>query len=988
MWGAQGEHMSVQLPAQLTLLITDVVDSTQLNDQLGDAVMGPLWAAHDGMSRTLMQRWRAREIGRSDGFLLLFEQVADAVGFALAYHRCLGALTVPLKARVGIHTGPVTLRENTVDAVARGAPAMEVDGLALPFASRVMSAAMGQQTLLTAHTKQALDVGRSPVHGDGAFAPDPAIASLRTQSHGYWLFKGLTEPVEVFEIGDDTSPFTPPPDAAKAYRVVRSGVDWLPARELPHKLPAERDSFVGREDALLALARRFDKGERLVSLLGLGGMGKTRLSTRYARSWLGEYAGGAWFCDLSAAQGPDGIVHAVAQALEVPLDKTDPIQLLGAAIAGRGHCLVILDNFEQVARHAEETLGVWMAKAPEARFIVTSREVLGIVGEHAMLLAPLKMPEAEQLLRDRMRAAGHEEPFGGQDEAAIGPLVELLDRLPLAIELAAARVRVMPPATLLARMGERFRLLASRGGRHDRQATLRSALDWSWDLLSAPEKSALAQCSVFEGGFTLTAVEAVLDLSAIDSAPWVADLMQALVEKSLLRRSADDRFDLLRSVHDYAAEHLATGGRFEGSGEIARMSSMQRHWRYFASLDERAATANRCADADNLVAACRRATQAGETDSAAAALVVAWAALRLTGPFSVAVILAERLLASDPSRALAVMGWVQFVLASANHLLADVDRARELFEAALSTPGDPKLTCRTCCALGLLESNAGNSERACALLQRALRVADETGDDEIRCHALFAMGSLCAEQSRMGDAREHFEAALHIARSMRNAGMEGGILGNLGLLDHTIGNAAAGRHYYQDALSLSIQTGDRTFEGNTRCNLGFLCLEEGALHDALEHFRLALAIARTTGHVELRGILLCNMALAEEALGQIEPAIESHRLAVESARSLGHEREQGQFLTYLGRLLGRLGRLAESQEMLALARPLLENTSDYLSQGLLKCAQAEAACRAGDVVGATCQIASAQSLLDKSGAGSSSELGREIERLQSSVTAC
>ena len=190
-----------------------------------------------------------------------------------------------------------------------------------------------------------------------------------------------------------------------------------------------------------------------------------------------------------------------------------------------------------------------------------------------LALAPLAPSDAACAVRAPRR--GGEAGFqpNAEDQAAIGPLVKLLEGLPLAIELAAARVRVMPPRTLLARMTERFKLLSSAGGRVDRQATLRAVFDWSWDLLSLPEKAALAQLSVFEGGFTLESVEAILDLSAYENAPWPMDALQSLVHKSFVREVTDARFDLLVSVQEYASEHLRTEGRYTGSGPAALLAA-------------------------------------------------------------------------------------------------------------------------------------------------------------------------------------------------------------------------------------------------------------------------------------------------------------------------------------------------------------------------------------------------------------------------------
>ena len=294
------------MPTLQALLLTDVVDSTRLAEALGDAAMAAVWTAHDRIARDLLPIWRGREIDKTDGMLLLFDQVADAVGYALAYHRALAARDLPIKARAGIHVGPVTLRPNPAADVARGAKPIEVDGLALPIAARVMSIALGGQTLLSADARLALGVV--------ATADSP-----RVQSHGHWRMQGVAEPVELFEIGESDAPFATPPDGAKVYRVVRQGELWQPMREVRHSVPAERDSFVGRSEALHALADKLDDGARLVSVLGVGGTGKTRLVTRFAWTWLGDYPGGVWFCDLSQARTLDGIHFAVAQGLDVPL---------------------------------------------------------------------------------------------------------------------------------------------------------------------------------------------------------------------------------------------------------------------------------------------------------------------------------------------------------------------------------------------------------------------------------------------------------------------------------------------------------------------------------------------------------------------------------------------------------------------------------------------------------------------------------------------
>ncbi|HRI18244.1 MAG TPA: hypothetical protein PL196_06950, partial [Burkholderiaceae bacterium] len=520
------------------LLITDMVDSTRIAEALGDARMVSLSMAHDRAARDLLPTWNGREIDKSDGMLLLFERAADAVGFALALHRALADLGLPVQMRAGIHVGEVALSPNAAADTARGAKLLEVRGIAVSHAARIMAIAGGRQTLLSAQALAAANV-------------DPS----RSRSHGHWMFKGITEPVELFEVVAPGGTFQPTADVPKAYRVVRSADGWSPAREIAHSLPAERDAFVGRAVAAHELVQLLDRGTRLISIVGLGGTGKTRLAVRFARSCLGEFPGGAWFCDISAARALDGLHVAVAQGLGIQLGASDPTSQIADSIAGRGACLVILDNFEQVAPLAQRTLGHWLDRAPEARIVVTTRIVLGLAGESVFDLPPLDDNEAVQLFVLRARAAQRAFASKAADHEAVAALARRLDGLPLAIELAAVRLRVMPPQQLLQRMGQRFQLLASLGGRPDRQATLRATLDWSWDLLDAAECAALAQLAVFEGSFSLAAVEAVV---AVPSGRLALDLLASLVDKSLVRALDGYRFGLLETVRDYATLKLDT----------------------------------------------------------------------------------------------------------------------------------------------------------------------------------------------------------------------------------------------------------------------------------------------------------------------------------------------------------------------------------------------------------------------------------------------
>ena len=849
------------MATDLTLLFTDIVDSTAVNARLGDAAMSTLWGLHDRGSRDLMQAWRGREVDRSDGFVALFETPQDAAGFVAAYHRLLAALPEPLQARAGLHSGPLDVRLNAPEDVALGAKATEAFGIGKAVGARLMALARGGQTLASADAATRLQA-------DGWL----------TVCHGHWRMKGLPEPMEVHEVGHDRAPWLPPPDGEKSQRVVWHRGQWMSGDQVPHNLPAERDRFVGRTADLQALAALLDSREgpaRLVTLHGPGGMGKTRLALRHAWAWRGGFPGGVWFCDLAQARSLDSVLQAVAMALDVPLGA-DPVAQLGRAIAGRERCLLILDNFEQVTRHASETVGRWLDAAPLARFVATSREVLGQRGEHTLALDALAPEEAAELFHERALAALASYQRDAETDRAVHQLVDLLDGLPLAIELAAPRVRVMAPAQLLARMGDRFRLLAVQGGtqagRNDRQATLQNALQWSWELMSDAERHTLAQLAVFEGGFDLPAAEAVVALDGLSPGaeePWLVDLLQALGDKSLMRRLPGLRFGLLRAVQafalSFATAHLSPE---------ALAAARARHSRYYAALDERIASARGGVELDNLVQACRHAVACGDAAGATACLCLVWSVLRLTGPLRAAADLAQELRAGLvlPPREAAAVGWVEGGALMGSGRAAEAHAVFTTALAAHPAPDADVIGARLRVALGEMVSAAGDAAAATAHLQAALQTGVRLQDAALQCLTLNELAAQAMNAGEHGAAQAHFTRALRTAIDAGHRRWQGGLLGNLGALYYTLGRLADSREAYEQALQLAQDTGDRRWEANHRCNLGlvYLGLQEMAL--AEEALRASLTLMRDIGHVRVVPSALCNLGHVLAAAGRAHEA--------------------------------------------------------------------------------------------------------------------
>ena len=1010
------------------LLFTDVVDSTLLAQRLGDAGAAQVWSEHDRRARELLVRHGGREIDRADGFFLLFDDAQAAAGYALDYHRALAHIS--LVARAGVHVGEVTLRANHVDDVARGAKPVEVEGVAKPLAARVMGLARGGQTLLSAAACQAL----------GRALP----ASAEIEAHGHYRLKGIDSPVEIFELGmRGQGAFAPPQDNDKAYRVVLRGGLWMPLREVRHNLPAERDAFVGREADFRRLGLRLDAGARLVTVVGPGGTGKSRFVCRYGWAWLGDWPGGIYFCDLSEARTPDGIFYVVASALGVPLGQ-DPAVQIGHAIAGRGRCLVMLDNFEQILAHAPATLGRWLDRAADAAFVVTSRERLHLRGEEVLPLEPLPVGgEAMELFALRACAQRPDFELTQANRAMVERIVSLLDGLPLAIELAAARVRVLSPAQLVERMHDRFQILAGARDAAARQATLRAAIDWSWDLLAPWEQAALAQCSVFEGGFTLEAAEGVIDLSAWPQAPSAMDAVQALVDKSLVRTwvpAGQDRyaleepyFGMYLSIHKYAVDKLVAGG------DAARTTVQARHGGYFArfgteqaleSLGVHGGLKARNAltlDLDNIVAACRRAAASGRIDAAVASLRAAWAVLEMKGPFALAAELGALVMAM-PGIAGALGASAGLVAASAHWRCGRLDDAKGLFEQTLGmarSVGERKREGIVFNNLGNLCREQGRMQEAQAHFESALAIFGELGFRRGQSAARGNLGLTHWRQGRMALARAAFESSLLIDREAGDRSGEGTVLGNLGNFLAEQGQMEEARACQEQALAIHREVGNPRAEAVCLSNLGALyltqgrlepsqaCLEQallmarnvgsryletsvlaslGELHEALgdvqeagRRYEAALLIARETGSRSWEALVLGRQANLLRDLGRDEAAASLYEVSLAMHRAAGNRREEGYVLGHSAGLWARQGRMAEADEALHAAQAMLRDVGDKAYLGIVLCARGDLERLKGDIAAAQDACAEAKVLAALIQAGPESELGRRISRLHQAL---
>ena len=758
-----------------------------------------------------------------------------------------------------------------------------------------------------------------------------------------------------------------------------------------HNLPAERDLFVGREPEIDALRSRLERGARLVTLLGAGGMGKTRLATRCGWRLLEEWPGGIWFCDLTEARSLDGIARAVADALGVQLGRGDPIERLGHALEGRGRCLVILDNVEQVVAGAAQALERWLRATDLARFVVTSRERLHLDREDVQRVDSLGPEAGLELLVARARALRPSFAPAGAEAMAAREIVRLVDGMPLAIELAAARLRVMSALAIVEQMRKRFRLLT--GGRDARHETLEGMIDGSVQLLEPWERAAWTQCAVFEGGFTLDAAQSVLDLSAWPEAPWTVDIVRSLVDKSLLRTwapqaasatTADVRFGMYVSLQEYARLKLVSEGARARDAEtrhgawcarLGRPESIER-------LDLHGGVKRRAALAlefENLVAACHRALERGQGGIATDCLQAAWEVLELRGPYRLGVELAASVLAAplepaDRARALTVAG-------RAAWRSGRMDETRGHYEAALAihrARGDRRSEGFVLAGLANLPHEQGRVDEARRHYAAALAIHREVGDRRLEGIALGNLAILGLQQGRMEEARADFESALAIHQEVGDRRFEGIVLYTLGALHYEQGRMDAARAHYERSLAIHRELGDRRYEGIVLGNLSLVDRAQGEIDDARAHDQIALAIHRELGDRRSEAVALGNLGnldldqdRREEARVHLEAALAIHREA-------GSRQFEGIVLGALGRLHFQQGDRDRARDAFARGEALLREVGDAIGLGEILCARALFEHALGERAAARAALAEAEGLAAQVGAGDGSELGRDL----------
>jgi len=871
--------------------------STRLLQTLGERYHAVL-ADHHRLLRAAFREAGGREVDAAgDGLFYAFPSARDALLGAMNGQRAILAHPWPeatnVRVRMGLHTGEAISGE------------LGYVGIDVHRAARISSAGHGGQILLSQTTR---DLVGDDAHGD----------------------------IRLVDLGEHQLKDLPAPE--RLYQVVVEGLlrDFPALRSIdarPNNLPRQLTSFIGRQNEISEIKRILGSAP-LLTLTGPGGVGKTRLALEIGGDLLEDFDGGAWFVELAALSDPAFVLQAVASSLGVGEEPGRP--LLSTIVDHlRGHrTLIVLDNCEHVVAACAEIADSLLRGSPTVRLLATSREGLGVSGEALFPVPSLSLPAADlrsadelsqfdavRLFAERAMAASPTFRVTADNGGAIAQICRRLDGVPLAIELAAARVRALTPDQIAARLDDRFRLLTGSSRiTVPRHQTLRATIDWSFGLLEEDEKAVLRRLSVFAGGCALEAAEAVCagkDVSEID----VIDLLSRLVDKSLLVAEAaggEGRYWLLETIRQYARDRLLES---EEAPEALR-----RHRDWYLALAERAAPEffrgvesgdwlNQLdREHENLRAALQWSEDApGESRNGLRMAAALWRFWEIRGYLIEGRGWLERILsamADDQSvlRANALTG--AGILAQ---MQGDYSSASALHEESLELHrklGDPNSISYAANNLANVAMLQGDYKRARELYEMCTELARQTGDDRAAAFGLINMAEVVAEQGDAAGARRLFEESVATFRKFGDRWSEAFALDNFGLVACRQKNYESARELHGQALRISRDLSDQRGIARALTHLADVADEEGDADSASALLRESLAIRRALGDVpgiasgmeKLAWVLSpADPTAAARLLGAAEALRESIRAHVPPAARSDYEERVTRLVSEMGR---------------------------------------------------------------------------------------
>jgi predicted ATPase/class 3 adenylate cyclase len=849
----------------LTFLFTDIEGSTRLWES-DPVAMEVALAHHDALLRSVIEGGGGQVFKTvGDAFCSVFDSALDAVEAAVAVQSALSAsdwvAPVTLRVRIGLHTGICVRRDG------------DYFGTTVNRTARVQAIAHGGQTIMSAATAELLEAGT------------PAGVAVRDL--GEHRLKDLGQPEQIFQLDPAGLPSEFPP--------LRS----LNNPALRHNLPVQVSSFVGRNEELDAL-RELLGGNRLVTLTGSGGCGKTRLALQAAVDLLDGSADGVWLAELAPLSDPDAVPKTVAGILGVREEPGRPIIESVCDALRERRLLLVLDNCEHLVDACAKLADALLRSCPQVSLLATSREPLRIDGERVHRIPSLAVPTADATVES---LAGYESvrlfheratlqmPGFALDETNVGAVASVcrqLDGIPLAIELAAARLRSMSLETIEARLDDRFRLLT--GGTRTalpRHQTLSALVDWSFQLLTEPERVVLCRSSVFAGSFTLEAAEAVCGTG--DSDVWqIADLLGSLVDKSLVQADTSGstiRYRLLETIRQHASEHLPD------RSDEGEASAAEAHARFFFALAETAHAyptgpdrtnwmAHLDVEHDNLRAAMNHAlTEWRGTEGAlqfTTALTGFW---DFGGHYAEGAQLAEAALGQDPdhqsarARAAALGTAATLRQRSGDNAIALAHLGEGL--RLIADLAAPAITADLLNTLSYLHFRQGRFDEATATADLAVEQARESADQH-RLTTCLSRRAMVSHTKNPEAARADYSEIMNYVTGLGDRARLAGVLHNAALLELDQGNLSLAREYLETELEIAQEVRDKALLPFAWDGLGLVAVSDHDYPTARHAFGQAIRFAQGIGHASLVAYAVLGSALSLAGTGNHERAITLH----------------------------------------------------------------------------------------------------------------
>ena len=818
-----------ELPSwTVSLVFSDIEGSTVLLSRLGLAYTDAL----DGHRRIMRRAWSAHdgtEMGtEGDSFFVVFGGADGAVAAAVEAQRELDASSWPagerLSVRIGVHTGAPRVHEG-------GYVGMDVHR-----AARIAASAHGGQVVMSSVTAELAGVGL------------PVGVTLRDL--GVHQLKDIATPEHLWQL-----------------EIEGLRADFPPLRTIgaASRLPMTATRLVGRDDEvayLVGLLRQ--PGVRLVTLTGPGGSGKSRLAVGLAEQLLADYPDGVFFVPLAAATTAEVMWTSIAEAVDLPPRQRTPTGLVEYLSDRR--VLVILDNLEQFA-DADAVVDQLATALPQLTVVATSRRALFLNGEFRHPVPPLALPEqptlaiattssAVQLFVERAQRINPRFRLTEANAAAVSAICRRVDGLPLAIELAATRLRLLSPQALLRRIDTALDIASVSKQTDRRQRTLRDTIAWSYDLLTPPRQAVFRRLGVFAGGADLDAIAAIAATDARsdmghDALDIVADLVDVSLVTAVEGEDGEPRFTMLETVRAYARDELRAAGEAPAVREM--------HARHFLAVAERLEAQRQ---SQHLVA-----LDLAESEQDNFREALAWSVEEAQ----------DRNRSTDVGlRLCAALSWLWSTRGYATEGLRWYEQT---IEQAGDEPSKQLATCLVGMAVLLLSQ--GNSERARSLATDGLTMAQSLDDEETVAFALSVLGTAEQQSGRGGDARRHLEEAVDLYRRGAPSGRMGRALGNLAGIVEMSGDYARAEELMKESLALFEAMGDSHEATIQAQNLANLLVTSGRTDEAQQ---LAVSLVATV--VALRNPNL-TMAFSNTFMNILiqrgEPVPAAHLFGAEQA---------------------------------------------------------------------------------------------------------